>query len=162
MPVYKAYPFEQNKFSDAIIKIEHANSNVDTEPHYNQIATSLLLKNHGFQAVNVGPRVSEMKGVPFDLLAARDDEKILVEVKGAKKSWSRPGKTQFARMKLLLDALSKRDIDIDLYLIQMNLSSDEYRLWDTPGVKSLLASVDTSNGLKTPIEPVVEWVAREL
>jgi len=152
MTAYTSYPFDKSEFSEAIESIETANNNVSTEPHYNEIAKSLLIKYHGFQDVAVGPRVSEMKGVPFDLVATKGNQKILFEVKGARKAWSKSGPTQLARMKLLFEGLAEKGIDVDLFLIQISLSNSEYRLWDTEGVKTLLTDghIDwTENAYRT-------------
>jgi hypothetical protein len=162
MNKYKTAAFNGRAFMPIANHINNCKSDVATEPPFKKIAKSILLNYDGFQSIEEGPPDSKMKGVPFDLLGIIGQQTILCEVKGSRKDWSMPGKTQQARMKLLWEGLQKKGCQVDYYLLQISLSRNEYRLWKTVGVKSLLTGIDTSLGQMPPIEPILGWVCHRL
>ena len=147
--------FNPDQFKYEIESIHKLNNYVKQEIFYRKIGVKILSELEGKKQVKEAN--SKMKGVPFDIIFKHNDEIGLVELKGSKNFFNKPDNVQFARLKIIIDALSKGNYQVKPYLLQINLSKSVYRLHDRDDLLIWMKTDDPNLGLKTPIIKILEY-----
>ncbi len=153
--------FDRKKHSRSIVKIGTARSSLEKESHFKNIARSILSRE-GFENVTTGPSTSQFQGVPFDFITMKNGTLSLVELKGSMNTFNYSSQVQFARLYHLVSELKKREIQADIFLLQINLDYGLYQILDSEFYDIVFSRIDKTVGLKRPITPIVDDIVKRM
>lgn len=94
-----------------------------------------------------------VSGVPFDIIATYREEIWLIETKTGKSNFESVRATQKKRMKIILEMLAQKGIDVRPILVEIKLESGNYRLRNFP-IKY------EEKGLAPTFERIVEGILK--
>ncbi|MDQ1334322.1 MAG: hypothetical protein QG552_1272 [Thermodesulfobacteriota bacterium] len=69
---------------------------------------------------------------------------------------------QFARLYHLVSELKKREIQADIFLLQINLDYGLYQILDSEFYDIVFSRIDKTLGLKRPITPIVDDIVKRM
>jgi hypothetical protein len=132
------------------------NNHIAEEDYYKIIAKDIL-SNKGFTNIKNGPKIP---GTPFDLIAVRNNEFSIIELKGSLSSFHYPSDVQFSRMKLLLEIIGTSGIIIFPYILLLNLrrgkKSIYYKLDEPHVVTEYLSNRKKNIGIDKPFDKIIK------
>jgi hypothetical protein len=130
-------------------------NNKAKEQYYKIIARDILRYRETFMSIMDGPK---FKGTPFDLIAEKNEKYVIIELKGSLKTPSFPKNVQLVRMENLLIYLNNKGLQLNPYLLQIQLDKDRYTLFYPKFLYKLFIDTNKTTGKKTPIENIGNWI----
>jgi len=140
---------DRTKHTEALALLRGDLTPREFERQCEPIVRDILVKHEGFERVERGPSFT---GTPFDYFGFRGGIPHVVEFKGSRRSFPRPGKVQRRRLRRVLEAIS----GLSVAILQFRADTAEFRIRYGEDALQLLAEHDA------PLEPIVAWVKERL
>ncbi|MFH1951865.1 MAG: hypothetical protein ABIL06_09640 [Pseudomonadota bacterium] len=153
--------FDREKHSRSIEKIAKARTTIEKEPYFKNIARDILSKE-GFESITTGPSTSQFQGVPFDFIAMKNGGLCLIELKGSMNTFNYSSEVQFARLYYVVTELREREIQTNIFLLQINLNYSLYQILDSGFYDIIFSRIDKTFGRKRPILPIVDDIMKRM
>ncbi|MFC1830509.1 hypothetical protein ACFL0S_00620 [Thermodesulfobacteriota bacterium] len=144
-----AKKFDSSKYKETIASLESNMSELEFERLAEVVVPDILENYEKFTGVLKGPNI---KGTPFDFLGYKGGKAYIIEFKGSLRNFNSPGETQKRRLQEILDRVD----GLGIALLQVKLEKSLYRIFYDQEMELLF------EGKLAPIEPVVEWVKKQL
>lgn len=141
--------FDNSKYAEVIASLSKNMSEVEFELLTEVVVPDILENYEYFNGVIKGP---DYRGTPFDFLGFKGGKPYIIEFKGSLRNFNTPGETQKRR---LLEILNQVE-GLHIALLQVKLKKSQYRIFYDEEMELLF------KGKSAPIEPVIEWIIKNI
>ena len=86
----------------------------------------------------------------------------LIELKGSMNAFNYSSEVQFARLYHVDSELKEREIQNDIFLLQINLNYSLYQILNSAFYDLVFGRIDKTIGLKRPILPIVDDIKKRM
>ena len=147
--------FDKEIYSGLIEKIKIEKNNSEKEKYFTEIAKDILEKE-SFSSIKQGASIHDFKGVPFDLMAIKNNRLSLIELKGSMSSFNFSSPVQFSRLNLVIKGLAnhKKKIKCNPYLLQINLTYGIYQIFGEDFYEQIFTQISRDGEVKTKTENI--------
>ncbi|MCL7489597.1 MAG: hypothetical protein M8357_15635 [Desulfobulbaceae bacterium] len=141
--------FDIGQYTEVITGLTEHMKEQEFEKICTPIAIHVLQAYENFEHLQEGPKLA---GRPFDFFGYKDGNPYIIELKASLKSFNAPGETQKRRIQEVLRAIP----GLNIALLQLKLNLGQYRVFYNYEFNIFF------EGRQVPIEPIIEWVRRQI